>query len=136
MQASEIHIFPEKLRGTNEGSFMMGQRGGQGGGGTGNTMTNGTVSGSTMTDGTVAPSGNRMTNGTVGAQSGSKLVIRFQSDSQTIVIPANVTVTSIALIQTKLTPGMNVVVQTKPAANGGVETSTVMLNPAGDRARR
>src|SRR6476646_1235953 len=52
MQASEIHIFPEKMRGTNEGSFAMGQRGGGGGapgGGAGNTMTNGTVAGSNNT---------------------------------------------------------------------------------------
>src|SRR5215211_8711820 len=31
LRASEIHIFPEKLRGMNEGSFPMGPRGGRGG---------------------------------------------------------------------------------------------------------
>src|SRR5437016_1991168 len=110
LRASEIHIFPEKLRGTNEGSFLMGQRGGQGS--SGNTMTTGTVSGSRMTNGTVAKSGNRMTNGTVGAQKANALTVRFQTDSQTIAIPANVTVTKIALTRTKLAPGMNVVIQT------------------------
>lgn len=127
LRASEIHIFPEKLRGTGEGSFLMGQRGGQRS--SGNTMTNGTVSGSTMTNGTVANSGNRMTNGTVGAQSGNTLTVRFQSDSQSIVIPPNVTVTEIARTQTKLVPGMNVSIQTTRAPDGTMKASTVMLSP-------
>jgi hypothetical protein len=119
MQASEIHIFPDKLRGTNEGSFAMGQRGGGGGGG--NTMTNGTVA---------ANSGNRMTNGTVGSQTGNSLIVKFQNDSQTIVIPANVPVTAITLTKSKLTPGTNVVIQTSKAPDGSLKASTVMISPA------
>ena len=126
MQASEIHIFPEKMRGTNEGSFAMGQRGGGGGapgGGAGNTMTNGTVAGSNN-------AGNQMTNGTVGAHTGNSVVVKFQNDSQTIVIPANVPVTAITLTKTKLTPGTNVVIQTSKAADGSLRASTVMISPA------
>ena len=138
LQASEIHIFPEKLRGMNEGSFPMGPRGGSagaGGGGAGNTMTNGTVSGSRMTNGTVAGGGNTMTNGTVGAQSGNTVTVRFQSSSQTISIPSNVTVTELAVTQTKLAPGMNVVIPAKPGADGTLETSIVILSPGGQRRR-
>jgi hypothetical protein len=138
LRATEIHIFPEKLRGTGEGSFLMGQGGGGGGAGAGagNRMTNGTVSGSRMTNGTVAAgSGNRMTNGTVGAQSGNAITVRFQSDSQTIAIPPNVTVTAIALSQTKLTPGMNVVIQTTKAPDGTLKASRVMLSPARPSSR-
>ncbi len=137
LRASEIHIFPEKLRGMNEGSFPMGPRGGggAGGGGAGNTMTNGTVSGSQMTNGTVAPGGNTMTNGTVGAQSGNTVTVRFQSSSQTISIPSNVTVTELAPTQTKLAPGMNVVIPAKPAADETLETSLVMLSTGGQRRR-
>ena len=135
LRASEIHIFPEKLRGMNEGSFAMGPRGG-GGGAPGNTMTNGTVSGSQMTNGTVSPgAGNTMTNGTVGAQSGTTVTVRFQSTSQTISIPSNVTVTELALTPTKLAPGMNVVIPGKPGADGSLETSLVMLSPGGQRRR-
>ena len=126
MQASEIHIFPEKMRGTNEGSFAMGQRGGGGGapgGGAGNTMTNGTVAGNNN-------AGNQMTNGTVGAHAGNSVVVKFQNDSQTIVIPANVPVTAITLTKTKLTPGTNVVIQTSKAADGSLRASTVMISPA------
>ena len=136
LRASEIHIFPEKLRGMNEGSFPMGPRGSGGGGGAGNTMTNGTVSGSQMTNGTVSPgAGNTMTNGTVGAQSGNTVTVRFQSSSQTISIPSNVTVTELALTQTKLAPGMNVVIPGRPAADGSLETSLVMLSTGGQRRR-
>ena len=131
LRATEIHIFPEKLRGTNEGSFVMGQRGGQRPGA--NTMTNGTVSGSTMTNGAVAGSENRMTNGTVGAQSGNTLTVRFQGNSQTIVVPENVTVTAVALTQTQLAPGMNVVIQATRAPDGTLKASTVMLS-AGRRS--
>jgi hypothetical protein len=129
LRATEIHIFPEKLRGTNEGSFLMGQRGGGGGSGGGapqgggNTMTNGTVAGT-------RGSGNRMTNGTVGAQSGTSILVRFQSDSQTIVIPPDVRVTAIALTKTKLIPGKNVVIQTTRSPDGALKASTVMLSPA------
>jgi hypothetical protein len=126
LRALEIHIFPEKLRGTNEGSFLMGQRGGQGS--NGSTMTNGAVSGPRMTNGTVANSGNRMTNGTVGTQSGSALTVRFQSDSQTIVIPPNVAVTAIAITPTKLAPGMNVTIPTTREADGTLKASRVMLS--------
>lgn len=99
-------------------------------------MTNGTVSGSQMTNGTVAPGGgNTMTNGTVGAQSGNTVTVRFQSSSQTISIPPNVTVTELALTQTKLAPGMNVVIPAKPAAYGSLETSLVMLSTGGQRRR-
>ena len=98
-------------------------------------MTNGTVSGSQMTNGTVAPGGNTMTNGTVGAQSGNTVTVRFQSSSQTISIPSNVTVTELALTQTKLAPGMNVVIPAKPAADGTLETSLVMLSTGGQRRR-
>jgi hypothetical protein len=128
LRATEIHIFPEKLRGTNEGSFLMGHRGGGGGSGGGapqggNTMTNGTVAGTRS-------SGNRMTNGTVGAQSATSILVRFQSDSQTIVIPPDVRVTAIALTKTKLVTGMNVVIQTTRSPDGALKASTVMLSPA------
>src|SRR6185503_14580186 len=53
-QATEIHIFPEELRGLGEGSRMM--MNGPGSGGGGNHMTNGAVSNSRMTNGTATGS--------------------------------------------------------------------------------
>ena len=127
LRATEIHIFPEKLRGMGEGSRPMGPQPG-GNAGANKTMTNGTVTGSKMTNGTIT-GGSRMTNGTVRAQLGGALNVRFKTDSQTITIPPGVTVMAIALTQTKLTPGLNVVVPAKKQADGTLESSTVVLSP-------
>lgn len=113
-RATEIHIFPEALRGTGEGSRMMDQTAGSGGG-------------SRMTNGAVSPS-SRMTNGTVGATSGgTSYTIQYQGGTQTIAIPAGVTVTSIVPAQTKLAVGTDVVVLATKDAGGRPSASTVML---------
>jgi len=111
-RATEIHIFPEELRGTNEGSFLMR---GESSGGNPSTMTNGTVE---------AP---RMTNGTIGATAGGKLVVNYRGGSQTIIIPSGVTVTKISLTQTKLAPGSNVVVLATKRPDGTLTASRVLL---------
>ena len=59
-RATEIHIFPEELRGTGEGSYPMTQGGGKDSTRKSNTMTNGTVSGA-QKPGTTP----QMTNGTI-----------------------------------------------------------------------
>ena len=125
-RATEIHVFPEELKGTGEGSRLMEQSAESG---SRSTMTNGTVAGSRMTNGSVA--GSRMTNGTVaGAKGDSTMTVTYQGGSQTITIPAGVTVTKIALTEEKLAPGANVVVLTSKGANGALTTSTAMLTPA------
>ena len=111
-RATEIHIFPEALRGTNEGSFLMR---GQAGAGSPSTMTNGTVE---------AP---RMTNGTIGATAGGKLTVNYRGGSQTITIPATVTVTKISRTETKLAPGSNVVVLATKRPDGTLTASRVLL---------
>ena len=131
-RATEIHIFPEQLRGMGEGSRPMGRRnvGGGGGGGENNTMTNGTVSGSQMTNGTAST----MTNGTISAQDGGTLTLQYQGGTQTITVPANVAVTTIAPTKTKPAAGANVVVITSKQPDGSVKASAIML--AGGAVRR
>ncbi len=114
-RATEIHIFPEEMRGTGEGSRLMEQTGGSS---APSTMTNGAVA---------APS--RMTNGAVNATGGgTRFTVQYAGGSQTIDIPAGVSVTMIAPSTTKLTTGTNVVVLTTPGADGKPITSTVMLS--------
>jgi hypothetical protein len=113
-RATEIHIFPEELRGLGEGSRPMGQ---PSGGGSQRTMTNGTVGGS------------RMTNGAVSAQAGGTITVEYQGGTQKITVPAGVTVTAIAPTTKKLTPGANVIVLAKKRPDGGLEASRVMLAP-------
>jgi hypothetical protein len=124
-RATEIHVFPEELRGTGEGSRPMEQTAGAGGR---STMTNGSVAPSRMTNGNVSAS--RMTNGTVGATGGGGMsqTITYQGGTQTIAIPAGVTVTAIVPTQTKLAVGANVVVLAHPGANGRPSASSVMLS--------
>jgi hypothetical protein len=65
-RATEIHIFPEALRGLGEGSFMMDAQAV-----TGSRMTNGAAS--RMTNGAAS----RMSNGAVQQTDGSSLVIQY-----------------------------------------------------------
>lgn len=111
-RATEIHIFPDKLRGTGEGSYLMKQ--GAAGGGK-NTMTNGTVSSS------------RMTNGTISKEPGGTLTVQYQGGSQTITIPSGVSVTAIAPSQTKLTAGSRVVVLETRQPDGTLRASSAVL---------
>lgn len=123
--ATEIHVFPEELRGTGEGSRMMSAAAG----GAASTMTNGSVAPSRMTNGSV--SGSRMTNGTVGATgTGTSYTVHYQGGTQTIAIPPGVTVTAIVPTQTRLAVGANVVVLAKAGPDGRVTASTVMLSDA------
>ena len=112
-RATEIHVFPEELRGTGEGSRPM-------------TPTPEGASASTMTNGSVSAS--RMTNGTVGASAGgNSITVRYQGVSRTIAIPANVAVTAITATKQKLTQGTNVIVLATKGPDGGLSASTVML---------
>ncbi|MFL5606742.1 MAG: hypothetical protein ACJ8AD_09875, partial [Gemmatimonadaceae bacterium] len=114
-KATEIHVFPEELRGTGEGSRLM-------------TPAAGGSSASTMTNGSVAAS--RMTNGTVGANAtGSSITVRYQGASRTIAVPADVKVTAITATKQKLAPGASVVVLASKGPDGVLSASTVMLAP-------
>jgi hypothetical protein len=118
-RATEIHIFPEELRGLGEGSRMMTQNGG------GNRMTNGAVSNSRMTNGTASPS--RMSNGNVANANGSTLDVQYAGGSQKVVVPPNTPVTQIKATSKQLATGDRVSVQAKKAANGSLSANRVML---------
>jgi hypothetical protein len=94
-RAVEIHVFPEQMRGTGEGSraWDLPARDGKT-----STMTNGTAVSSKMTNGTVSSS--KMTNGTVSAQgSGSSLTLRYNDGgsggSQRITIPDGIPIVAL-----------------------------------------
>ena len=120
-KATEIHIFPDALRGLGEGSRMMTQSSG----GAGNRMTNGAVSGSRMTNGAV--SGSRMSNGSVASNTGSTLVVQYAGGSQTITVPPNTPVTEIKSVSRPLAVGDQVVIPAKRAADGSLATNGALL---------
>jgi hypothetical protein len=121
-RATEIHVFPEALRGTGEGSRMMEVPAGSGGRG---TMMKGAAP-SRMTNGNVSDS--RMTNGTVGSTGGGTYTVQYQGGTQKITVPAGVTVTIMAPTQTKLAVGASVVVLASQGADGRTSASSVLLS--------
>jgi hypothetical protein len=144
-RATEIHIFPEELRGLGEGSRPMAAPSG----GSGGTMTNGSVSASRMTNGsaTMTNGSASMTNGsatmTNGAASmkndangsaGRTMTVAYNGGSQTITVPPNVSVTEIVATPTRLAPGASVVIPATKRPDGTLTTSRIML--AGARAPR
>src|SRR5262245_12928469 len=109
-RATEIHVFPEELRGLGEGSRPMAQSG---------------AGRSTMTNGSVASS--RMTNGTAQGATGGTMTVEYKGGSQQISVPSNVEVTLIAPTTTKLTTGANVIVPGKKQPDGSIQATMVML---------
>ncbi len=119
-RATEVHIFPQELRGMGEGSRMMTQNPSGG-----SRMTNGAVSGSRMTNGTASPS--RMSNGNVASANGSTLVVQYAGGSQKIAVPSNVAVTEIKRTSKPLAAGDRVVIPAKKSADGSLSANRALL---------
>jgi hypothetical protein len=113
-RATEIHVFPEELRGLGEGSRMMGSNPAN----APSRMTNGKVSQSRMTNGTASQS--RMSNGNVSSTNGSSLVVQYSGGSQNVTVPANTPVTELKLSDKGLAVGDQVAVLAKKAADGSL----------------
>jgi hypothetical protein len=128
-RATEIHIFPEALRGTGEGSSLMTQQ--AGGGGRRSTMTNGTVEASPKAGGPP-----RMTNGTIASQGAGTLTVQYRDSSQTITIPSGVEVSAIAPASAKLSSGAKVVVLAIKQPDGAMKASNVMLAGSTTKSRQ
>jgi len=113
-RATEIHVFPEELRGVGEGSRMMAPDKSA----AASRMTNGNVSASRMTNGTASQS--RMSNGNVSSTKGSSLVVQYAGGSQTVTVPPNTPVTELKLASKAIAAGDRVVVLATRAADGSL----------------
>ena len=111
-RATEIHIFPEELRGLGEGSRMMAPATGA----SASRMTNGNVSASRMTNGTASQS--RMSNGSVSSTNGSSLVVQYAGGSQNVTVPPNTPVTELKPTSKALAAGDQVALLATKAADG------------------
>ena len=120
-QATEIHIFPEELRGLGEGSRMMTPAAN----GDGKRMTNGNASVSRMTNGDASPS--RMSNGTVASATPSTLVVQYAGGSQNVAVPPNTRVTEIKRVARPIVSGENVVVFARKQSDGSLLASRVLI---------
>lgn len=127
--ATEIHLFPEALRGTGEGSYLMTQQPGAAGGKR-STMTNGTV------EAPAAKGPPRMTNGTIASQGTGTITVQYQDGAQTIKVPSGVTVTAIAPVDSKLASGAKVIVLATKQPDGAMKASNVLLARPDGRAKQ
>jgi hypothetical protein len=113
-RATEIHVFPEELRGLGEGSRMMASDTSA----ARSRMTNGNVSASRMTNGTASQS--RMSNGSVSSTNGSTLVVQYAGGSQTVTVPPNTPVTELKLASKNIAVGDQVAVMATKAPDGSL----------------
>jgi hypothetical protein len=111
-RATEIHIFPEELRGLGEGSRMMAPATGA----SASRMTNGNVSASRMTNGTASQS--RMSNGSVSSTNGSSLVVQYAGGSQNVTVPPNTPVTELKPTSKALAAGDQIALLATKGADG------------------
>jgi hypothetical protein len=116
-RATEIHVFPEELRGVGEGSRMMTTATSA----SASRMTNGNVSASRMTNGTASRS--RMSNGNVSSTNGSSLVVQYAGGSQNVAVPPNTPVTEFKIASRDLAAGDQVAVLAKKAPDGSLTAS-------------
>jgi hypothetical protein len=111
-RATEIHIFPEDLRGVGEGSHMM--------------TDNPATASSRMTNGAVAtPS--RMSNGSVEHAGASTLIVQYAGGKQTVIVPPDVSVTELKPTTQTLADGDKVAVLAKKAADGSLSADKAIL---------
>ena len=120
-QATEIHIFPEALRGLGEGSRMMGAPGMN----SPSRMTNGSVSSGQGAASSTSPS--RMSNGSVASTSGSTMVVQYTGGSTTVTVPPTTPVTALDATSKPLGVGDQVVVLVTKQAAGGLSANRVLI---------
>jgi hypothetical protein len=131
-RAVEVHVFPDSMRGTGEGSAAWDWPGAGGGA---SKMTNGTAAASKMTNGTVSSS--KMTNGTVtGSEAGSSLTLEYKDGAsggaQTIAIPPGIPVVALEPGQrADLQPGEHVFVVAHRTADGTLAADRVLAGKNG-----
>lgn len=141
-RAVEIHVFPEAMRGSGEGSYAWDLPGSDTSGSqpidrkaTPSRMTNGTVAGSRMTNGTVSSS--TMTEGTVtGQHGGSSLTLNYKdgasTGSQTIAIPPDIPIVAIEPGQpADLQAGAHIFVVAHRDSGGTLTADRVMVGRNG-----
>src|SRR6185312_5446515 len=107
-KATEIHIFPEELRGLGEGSHMMNPSPNP----VPSRMTNGAVSHPRKS------SHSRMSNGSIRRVGASTIVVNYRGGSQTILVPPGVTVTELKRTGSAIRPGERVVLMAHKGAKG------------------
>ena len=116
LQAIEIHIFPESMRGTGEGNRAWDLR-----------------RGSSMTNGTVAPKSGRIDNNKVSKIDGNKLVVDYNGGSKVVAItPSTKVVTLVPASTSALKPNEQVFIPAATkTADGALTASRITVGKDG-----
>ncbi len=122
LRASEVHVFPESMRGTGEGHRPMDT-------GPGNTMTNATVT-------NVAATGNTMTNATVAGVAangpGLRVTLKYKDGEKVVVVGDDVPVVMIEPGDTSmLVPGAHVIVTAARLPDGTITSDRITVGRNG-----
>ena len=124
--ASEVHIFPESMRGAGEGHRPM------------PSMPNSTMTNATVANVSASPTkrSGTMTNATVAnvGTSGSErtLKLAYNGGEQTVVVTDKTPIVTIeAGSRASVTPGAHVIVYAKRDANGGLEAQRISVGKNG-----
>ena len=125
--ATEVHIFPESMRGTGEGHRPMDAA-------SGSTMTNATVA--SVAVGSPAAAGRTMTNATVAAVTGSaqerRMTLRYSGGEQVVTIPKD---TPIVMVGTgdgsMLVAGAHVIVSGVREGDGSMLVDRILVGRDG-----
>lgn len=127
LQAIEVHIFPESMRGTGEGNraWDLAPK---------SSMTNGTATQkSSMTNGTVAQKSNKVENNKVNSVEGNEVAVNFNGGTKIVTVTSDTkVVTLVAGDRSELKPNAKIFI---PAAtrtpDGGLEASRVTVGKDG-----
>jgi hypothetical protein len=134
LQAIEVHIFPESMRGTGEGNraWDLAPKSSMTNGTVKSSMTNGTVK-SSMTNGTVAQKSNKVENNKVNSVEGNDVTVNYNGGTKTVTLtPATKVVTLVPGDRSELKPNAEIFI---PAAtrtsDGALEANRVTVGSDG-----
>ena len=127
LKASEVHVFPESMRGTGEGHRPMDSE-------PGSTMTNATVT--SVAPAAAAAPRSTMTNATVAsvaaAGSARRLTLKYKDGEQTVIVGRDVPVVMVeAGDPSMLVPGAHVVVTAAKRLDGTLTTDRISVGRNG-----
>ncbi len=125
LNAIDIRVFPESMRGTGEGHRLMDS-------GAGGTMTNATVSAVTV----APPAGRTMTNATVSEVTSDdqarKITVKYTSGEKVVLVKPDTPVLMIeAADKAMLVPGARIVVNVSVQADGSLSGDRVTVGRNG-----
>lgn len=125
--ASEVHVFPDSMRGTGEGHYPMPNL-------PGSTMTNATVT--AVGNNRASTGGSTMTNATVsdvaGANHGRRMTLQYKGGEKVVVVPDTVPVVMVEPAdRSMLVPGAHILVYASTQPDGTLSADRVTIGKNG-----